>query len=119
MSTYIPSTGVTTLQGTSGTSAVISLTTPSLYFASLSLEDRIVIELKTLGVGTGGVNTLNSYYQDNYYSYLSCPIIEGTDLLNKNNSWTGTNSFTAGINTNLIEPTAIGTTLDIASTQTS
>ena len=108
LSTYRPSTGVTTLQGTSGNSAVISLTTPSLYFASLSLgtfavalEDRIVIEVKSLGVGTG-VNTLNSYYQDTYYSYLSCPIIEGTDLLNKNNTWTGSNSFLA-VKTNTLQ----------------
>lgn len=100
--TYRPSTLTFTLRGTSGNSQVIDLTTPSLYFASLSLgsfavalEDRIVIDVFSVGVGTGGVNTLNSYYQENYYSYLSCPIIEGTDLLNKANTWTGTNSFTA------------------------
>jgi hypothetical protein len=100
LSTYKPSTGVTTFRGTSGNSQVVDLATPNLYFASLSLgpisvdlEDRIVIEVFSLGAVTGGVNTLDSYYQGNYYSYLTCPIIEGTDLLNKNNSWTGTNGF--------------------------
>jgi hypothetical protein len=100
LKTYRTSTAAYTTRGTSGYSQVVNLTTPSLYFASLSLgsfavdlEDRIVIEVYSIGTGTG-VNTLNSYYQDTNYSYLSCPIIEGTDLLNKNNSWTGTNSFT-------------------------
>ena len=54
-----------------------------------------MIEVFSEGTLTG-VNTLDSYYQGNNYSYLTCPIIEGTDLLNKNNTWTGTNSFTAG-----------------------
>ena len=135
--TYRPSTLTYTLRGQSGNSKVIDLTTPSLYFATLSLgsfsvllEDRIVIEVFSIGTGTGGVNTLNSYYQGNNYSYLTCPIIEGTDLLNKNNTWTGTNTFSADLtaktllitgtaSTATLNPIVATYSLDIGSTQTS
>jgi hypothetical protein len=97
---YKPSTSTYTELGTSGNSNTVdALTTPALYFATLSLgetncslEDRIVIEVWSVGVGTGS-HTFNSYYQGSNYSYITCPLLTGQNLLNQNNAWTGTNSF--------------------------
>lgn len=77
---YRPSTAVTTVLGTSTTSAdVKAVGTPELYFASLTMaaqtvtiEDIILIKIYAIGVGVSG--SFSSYYQKDYFSYITAPV---------------------------------------------
>lgn len=131
---YKPSTTSYREIGTSGYSDTVDALTPALYFATLSLgetscelEERVVIEVWSVGVNTGN-STFNSYYQGSHYSYITCPLLIGANLLNLNNSWTGSNSFSQPVsvpnttypsnNTTVANTTYLTNYVNVADTQT-
>lgn len=115
-------TGVTeTLIFTSGTSSdVNATTTPTAYNISgtltapetLLLTDKIIIKIYLHKDGTPQL--VNTYFQNNYYSFTQTTLNAGTTLLSSNNNWTGTNNFeTLGIKSTSIDSS---TTLAIGGT---
>ena len=97
--------GSFTLLGTSGNSNNL-VAGSGIYYSELYLDqqtilatDRILIEIYT--VGTGVSDFILSTYQGSLsqgscLSYITCPLqVYSSNLLSSNNSWTGTNSFTA------------------------
>lgn len=115
-------TGATeTLIFTSGTSSdVNATTTPTAYNISgtltspytLLLTDKIVIKIYLHKDGASQL--VNTYFQNNYYSFTQTTLNAGTTLLSSNNDWTGTNNFeTLGIKSTSIDS---ATTLAIGGT---
>ena len=108
MKVYTFTTGsVKTLIGTGiGIQDVDATTDIVLYTVSttidtitgLNLTDRIIVEILTNGVGSNPLSNLNTYFQDGTYSFLTTPLISGTNLLGLNNSWTGINTFATTAN---------------------
>ena len=101
VSLYKPSTGISTVIGTSALSTDVNALVPTLYLAvapidttPCALEDRIKIEVFSVGANNHAIDNIYSYYQDDYFSYLTCPLLTGANLLNLNNVWSGSNSFT-------------------------
>ena len=95
-------TGITeTLIFTSGTSSdVNATTTPTAYNISgtltapytLLLTDKIVIKIYLHKDGTPQL--VNTYFQNNYYSFTQTTLNAGTTLLSSTNNWSGQNTFT-------------------------
>ena len=93
--------GTVTLLGTSGYSADINTSVTDIFFAPLSLAeltllstDRLVISVFSLGIGNNVGEFLDSHFQDDSYSYITTPLISGSNFLSSNNVFTGVNSFT-------------------------
>ena len=98
-------TGATeTLITTSGFSADVNSSTVPTGFpinatisapVTVALTDKIVLKIFVHKDGTP-VN-VNTYFQDEYYSFSQSTLNAGTTLLSSNNTWTGTNKFVLGI----------------------
>jgi len=113
---------VKTLIGTGiGVQDVDATTDITLYSVSttidtisgLNLTDRIIVEILTNGVGSNPTSHLNTYFQAGTYSFLTTPLISGTNLLGLANSWTGINTFsntTTNIGSLVISTNALNTT---------
>ncbi len=93
--------GTVTLLGISGYSADINTSVTDIFFAQLSIgtitllaTDRLLIEIHSLGTEMGGGPTLDSDYQNVAYSYITTPLVSGSNFLSLNNVFTGSNSFT-------------------------
>jgi len=96
--------GGITLLGTSGYSADINTSVTDIFFAQLPLgiltllnTERLFIEIYSLGTGTGVGHTLDSQFQAGTYSYVTTPLVSGSNFLSLNNVFTGSNSFTNAI----------------------
>lgn len=123
MKVYTFTTGsVKTLIGTgTGIQDVDATTDIFLYSVSttidtiigLNLTDRIIVEILTNGVNNNPLSNLNTYFQDGTYSFLTTPLISGTNLLGLANSWTGINTFantTTNIGSLVVSTNALNTT---------
>ena len=123
---YRPSTATYIYLGQSLNSTNIDAEgTPSIYTCRLTrgstaclLEDKIHISVYCIGTNSGTGHTYNSYYQGDYYSYFTCPLVSGSNLLGLTNSWVATNTFNTGIYTASINPLLVGSDISIAGTQT-
>ena len=118
------SAGVETTLGTSGFSADINTSVTDIFFAQLPLgaqtilaTDRLIVNVFTEGTGTTALATIESFYQSLQYSYITTPLVSGSNFLSLNNTFTGINSFTNSItyggtilpnigNSNKIPPTS-------------
>lgn len=105
---YNTSTSTKTLIATSGQSSDINSTsvTPDLYHCSATFpqttfatNERILIEIISIGIGMNAGTTLTTYYEGNYYSYLTTSISSGAGVFSTNNVWTGNNTFNGTTNT--------------------
>ena len=114
--------GARTLRGTgTGIQDVDATTDIVLYSVSttidtitgLNLSDRIVVEIATDGIGSNPTSHLNTYFQADTYSFLTTPLISGTNLLGLANAWTGINTFsntTTNIGSLIVSTNALNTT---------
>jgi len=89
------------LLGTSGYSADINTSVTDVFFAQLTLgiltllsTDRLIVNIFSLGTGTDVGHTLDSQFQNTTYSYITTPLVSGSNFLSLNNTFTGSNSFT-------------------------
>jgi hypothetical protein len=97
-----PLVGVDVVLGTSGVSADVNTSVTDIFFAQLALgaqtllaTDRLIIDIYAKGIGpTNPSNTLTSSYEGNTYSYITTPLVSGSNFLSLNNTFTGSNSFT-------------------------
>jgi hypothetical protein len=80
---------------------------------ALVLTDRLVIEIWANRVGSGSNITLRTFFQNSYYSFTQTTLNAGTTLLSSNNTWSGTNSFSLGTNTNTIRNISVNDTTSI------
>jgi hypothetical protein len=83
----------------------------------LDLTDRIVVKIFIINNDISKETYITTYFEGDYYSYVSTSLNAGTTLLSSNNIWTGTNNFEEfGIKTTAIDSS---TSLTIASIATS
>jgi len=100
-----PLVGVDVVLGTSGVSADVNTSVTDIFFAQLSLgaqtlfsTDRLIVNIYAKGTGaTNPSNTLTSSYEGNTYSYITTPLVSGSNFLSLNNTFTGSNSFSQTI----------------------
>ena len=100
---YRPSTANTLILGQSGYSSEIKISSePELYFASLTLaaqtitlEDRILIKVYAESVGDTG--TFSSYWQKDYYSYITTPLLQASNHILYGGLIAATTSITGSI----------------------
>lgn len=117
---YKGTIGSFTLLGTSVSSLDVTTTSPTVYYCYLNLDtqtilttDRIMIEIYTIGVDNDPASTIDNFYDNGYYSYITCPLLPGSNLLLTNNTFLGSNNFTtqtAGNNSTLASTTAFVST---------
>jgi len=72
-----------------------SLTMPAITLASTT--SRIKVNIYTTGTGMAGTVKVNTYLGGEYYSFITTTLSASTALLTANNTWTGTNTFSAGL----------------------
>ena len=102
-----PLNGADVILGTSAQSADINTSVTDIFFCQLSLPaqpaggqtllatDKLIVDIYATGNLTNVLNSLESSYLGNTYSYLTTPLVSGSNFLSLNNVFTGTNSFTA------------------------
>ena len=86
-------TGIVDVDATGIDIVLYTVSTTIDTVTGLNLSDRILVEILTNGIANNPTSTLTTYFQDGTYSFLTTPLISGTNLLGLNNSWTGSNTF--------------------------
>ena len=96
------SSGVETLLFTGGLSTDINaIANPNIYACQITVNtpitlvttDRLLVKVYAVASGVANTTVLTTYFEGNYYSYTTSSVGIGTNLLNANNNWTGTNAF--------------------------
>jgi len=116
----------------------VSSSTPVMYNITatvhdtrpLSITDRIVIKVYSIGTGMDSSVKLYTSFEDDYYSFVNSSLSGGTSLLSSTNTWTGNNTFAVGLltvsgiitsglnNTMTIGPDSSGITIGSSGTTT-
>jgi hypothetical protein len=114
-----PLVGVAVLIGTSGDSSDVNATSalaPDAFHMSLAitspvtmlLTDCLLVDVISVGLGMGGTVKLNTVFEDGYYSFVNTNLSGGTSLLTTDNTWTGINNFSLGVQTGAIDRQSAG-----------
>jgi hypothetical protein len=97
----IPLVGSSQVIGQSNYSADVNTSVTDIFFAQLSAPaitllatDRLAIDICSNGTDTILGTTFVSQFQGDTYSYITTPLVSGSNFLSLNNVFTGVNSFT-------------------------
>ena len=82
---------------------------------TIALTTKVIVRIFVQSVGSPSSRTVTTYFQNQYYSFVQSTLNAGTTLLSSTNTWTGSNTYSLGINAPSINNTG---TLQVGSTST-